>query len=82
MQFFKGNQRIALKDALRELEASGVIRKTGSKAYAMGDELPSVTVLQITDRDVDGELLCDPVKSELKGPLIRLAPGDGKAQTG
>lgn len=78
----KGDQRIALKQALRELENSGVIRKTGGKAYALGDELPSVTVLQITDRDIDGELLCEPVKSDQKGPLIRLAPGEGKAQKG
>lgn len=78
----KGDQRIALKQALRELENSGMIRKTGGKAYALGDELPSVTVLQITDRDIDGELLCEPVKSDQKGPLIRLAPGEGKAQKG
>ena len=69
-----GDQRIGLKDALRELEAEGVIRKTGAKAYDLAGGLPPVSVLEVFDRDVDGEFLCQPVKAELRGPVIRLAP--------
>lgn len=78
----KGDQRAALKDALRDLESEGAIQKTGRKEYQLTQGMPPVTVLEITDFDVDGELLCDPVKKDLKGPLIRLAPGDGKGKSG
>ena len=78
----KGDQRAALKDALRRLEDEGAIRKTGRKEYALASGLPPVTVLVISDMDIDGELICEPVKDELKGPLIRLAPSDGKGKAG
>ena len=63
-----GDQRIGLKDALRALEAEGAIRKTGAKAYDIAGGLPPVSVLEVYDRDVDGEFLCRPVKKRAAGP--------------
>ena len=75
----KGDQRIILKAALKELEAEGVVRRT-DKAYVLAKALPPVTVLEVHDRDVDGEFLCRPAKEELQGPIIRLSPS--KAEHG
>ncbi|WP_440957234.1 ribonuclease R [Oceanicaulis sp. LC35] len=72
----KGDQRSGLKLALRELEDGGEIRKNEQKAYEMADQLPAVTVLEVIDRDVDGEFICQPVKPELQGPKIILKPGE------
>ncbi|XBQ15642.1 MAG: ribonuclease R [Oceanicaulis sp.] len=73
----KGEQRTALKQALKDLESAGAIEKNHKKAWALASGLPPVTVLEVFDRDVDGEFLCRPVKEELRGPTIRLA-GDRK----
>ena len=80
----KGDQRSALKAALKELEDGGAIEKTDRKAWRLAGALPAVTVLEIHDRDVDGEFLCRPVKEDLQGPTIRLAPsgGDSRARAG
>jgi len=75
----KGDQRIVLKAALKDLEAEGAIRRR-DKAYTIAGALPSVTVLEIVDRDVDGEFICRPAKEEHQGPVIRLAPS--KAEHG
>ncbi len=75
----KGDQRIILKAALKDLEAEGAIRRT-DKAYVLAEALPAVTVLEVYDRDVDGEFLCRPAKEELQGPVIRLSPS--KAEHG
>ncbi len=73
----KGDQRIALKDALRLLEAEGVIRKL-DKAWGLAGGLPPVTVVEVYDRDGDGEMLCKPTREELDAPVIRLAPASGR----
>jgi ribonuclease R len=75
----KGDQRAVLRTALKELEDEGAIRKT-DKAYTIAGHLPSVTVLEVVDRDVDGEFICRPAKEEYQGPIIRLAPS--KAEHG
>ena len=74
-----GDQRTLLKLALATLEEEGVVRRTERKTWRIADALPSVTVLEIYERDVDGEFLCRPVKEDLHGPVIRLAPGKGDA---
>ncbi|MEM8750114.1 MAG: ribonuclease R [Pseudomonadota bacterium] len=57
----KGQQKIALKAMLKELEGEGLIKKRG-KRYAKPGSLPPVTVLDITARDRDGGLLARPVE--------------------
>ena len=78
----KGDDRAALKHALRELQDEGLIRKEGRGAYALTDALPSVAVVVIHDRDNDGELLARPEKSRGDAPLICLAPGEGAGGNG
>lgn len=72
------DQRTALKQALKDLEAAGAIAKNAKKAYGVAGGLPSVTVLEIHDRDVDGEFLCQPVQEALRGPLIRVGASKGR----
>jgi ribonuclease R len=78
----KGDDRILLKEALKTLEEDGTIVRTRDKTYALRGGLPPVTVLEITDRDVDGEMLCRPVKLDHDAPVIRLAPGEGAGKRG
>ncbi|WP_019962159.1 ribonuclease R [Woodsholea maritima] len=73
----RGDDRIALKRLLKDMEDEGSLTRTAGRDYALPNELPSVTVVQVIDRDVDGELLCQPLKGEGEYPTIRLAPGEG-----
>ena len=57
----KGQQRIALKAMLGELQDEGLIKKQG-KRFAQPGTLPGVTVLDVTDRDREGGLLARPVQ--------------------
>ncbi len=75
----KGDARASLKRALKDLEDEGVVRRTERKAYVLAEGLPAVMVLEVFDRDVDGELLCRPGRDDIEEPpTIRLAPGEGK----
>ncbi len=58
----KGNDRIALKRILKELEQDGTVTRTGKRAYAKPGTLPEVAVLEITGQDPDGELLARPAR--------------------
>jgi len=61
----KGDNRIALKHLLRELEEDGAFEKRG-KRLALSDSLPPVTVLEITGRDPDGLLIGEPVEWDVE----------------
>ncbi|MFB9951044.1 ribonuclease R [Rhizobium puerariae] len=82
----KGETRVELKDLLRTLEEEGLLTKT-RKSLARPGALPPVTVLDITTRDKDGELIGRPAEwaEELGAApavLIRQPSGDrGKAKT-
>ncbi|QPC87619.1 ribonuclease R [Mesorhizobium sp. NBSH29] len=56
----KGDDRIWLKDMLRDLEEDGAVQKTGRRLQRPGT-LPPVTPLEIFSRDKDGGLLARPV---------------------
>ena len=71
-----------LKDVLAALEAEGAVTKSNSKTYTIAGALPAVTVVQITGRDNDGELLAEPVREDRAAPLIRIAPGEGAGGKG
>jgi ribonuclease R len=62
----KGAARIDLKRILRELEAEGHLRKR-SRSYRDPEQLPPVSVLQITGPDADGDLLARPMEWEGSG---------------
>ncbi|MEP6443886.1 MAG: ribonuclease R [Hyphomicrobiales bacterium] len=61
----KGQDRIALKKILKDLANDGLIGGS-RKGFNAAGELPNVFVMDIVERDADGELLAVPVKWESK----------------
>ncbi len=57
----KGEQRVELKELLRTLEDDGLVQKNRKSLIRPG-ALPPVTVLDITTRDKDGELIGRPAE--------------------
>jgi ribonuclease R len=55
----RGNDRIALKSLLKELEAEGAVEGRRKRVRPPGT-LPPVTVLEVHDIDIDGELQARP----------------------
>jgi len=56
-----GDNRILLKDLLRDLEGDGAIEKGGRRRLAPPASLPPVAVLIISDIDADGEVIARPM---------------------
>ncbi len=79
-----GDDRYALKDLLKEMQDEGLIERGHGKSLNRTGSLPPVTVIEIVDRDTDGELLGRPVKwtQDAPPPRIMLAPGDGAGRKG
>lgn len=77
-----GEQKHLLRQALGSLEAEGLIERDQKRVYKLAGELPAVCVVEITGRDIDGELLAEPARNEGQAPLIRLAPGEGAGGRG
>lgn len=59
----KGQDRIALKQLLKSLSEDGLIQGSRKK-FTQAGELPSVFVMDIYERDQDGELIAAPAKWE------------------
>ena len=57
----KGDERVALKDLLADLQAEGVVAG-GRKSFKTPGALPPVAVLEVSSRDEDGPLLAEPVR--------------------
>ena len=72
----KGEQRVRLKDMLRELEDEGEIERGEKRRMRPVGTLPQVGVVEVTDVDADGELLGKPVpwKEAKDPPRIYVAP--------
>lgn len=72
-----GPARVELKKLLKELGEEGLIERGHRRNLHAAGELPPVTVIEITDTDVDGELHARPVQwdSEQDPPRIVMAPG-------
>src|SRR6185295_1890439 len=76
-------QKKELRGILRGLEEDGALGRTGRKRYADTQALPQSGVMEIIDRDADGELLARMRGPDgLFGPPVRLAPGDARGQKG
>ncbi len=74
-----GDERKALRAILKELEAEGALGRTGKRAFASATSLPDSGVMDVVDRDADGELLGRMRgKDGLFGPTVRLAPGTAR----
>lgn len=81
----KGDTRVELKAALRALEEDGLLEKS-RKSLARPGALPPVTVLDITMRDVDGELIGRPAEwleenGVAPAVLIRQSSGSDRSKT-
>jgi len=76
-------QKKELRHILRELEESGALGRTGRKRYADAEGLPESGVMDIIDRDADGELIARMRGPDgLFGPHVRLAPGEARRMRG
>jgi ribonuclease R len=74
----RGDNRAVLKDLLRDMAQEGLLEKGHRRSLKPVAALPTVTVVEITGQDVDGELLAKPVKWTDKNsepPRIIVAPG-------
>jgi ribonuclease R len=79
----KGDQRADLRRIIRELEDEGVLARAGRRAFASADVLPETCVIEIVDRDPDGDLLGRAKgRDGFFGPVVRLAPGEGDGRKG
>ncbi len=79
----KGAQRIDLKRILKELEADGKLTKRRS-SYRDAEDLPPVSVLEITGPDAEGDLFARPLEWAGKGaePVIMMLARDGDPALG
>ena len=73
----RGAGKIELKAILKEMMEDGVLDRDYRKNVKAQGEMPSVAVLDVTGRDVDGELIATPANWNEKGlaPSIVIAPG-------
>ena len=71
----KGAARIDLKRILKELEAEGHLEKR-KKTYRDPDRLPPVSVLQVKEPTVDGDLFARPLEWHGEGmePVVLIVP--------
>ncbi|HEY2750005.1 ribonuclease R [Phenylobacterium sp.] len=76
----KGEERRALRAMLQSMEADGTLGRRGRRGFAEAGALPEVGVVDVIERDPDGELLVRLTKGE-DAPLVTLAPSR-KGDTG
>jgi ribonuclease R len=69
----KGADRRALRELLKELEGEGALGRRGRRGFAEAGALPEVGVVDVAERDPDGDLLVKLTKGE-DAPLVPLAP--------
>ncbi len=70
----KGDDRVILKDLLRQMEDSGMIIKHPGQEYSVPRGLPTVTILEITDVTMDGDVMAKPTEwvEASQGPMPRI----------
>jgi ribonuclease R len=78
----KGADRRALREMLRALEADGSLGKRGRRGFAEAGALPPVGVVDVVERDADGDLYVRLTKGGEDLPQVRLAPGKGDVAAG
>ena len=77
----KGADRIALRDMLRDLQDNGDLGRRGRRSLALPGQLPPVGVVEVIERDADGELMVRLMKGE-DTPLVWLAPDPNEVTAG
>ncbi len=78
----RGDQRRELKKILAELADEGLIQRGKKKSFSRPGALPSVTVLEITGTDTDGDLYGQPTRWEDDKPKPRVLIVPGREVTG
>ena len=70
------DQKMELKAVLKELEADGIIGRSGKRRYGEAEALPSVAVIEVIGTDLDGELMARPQSwaKDTPAPTIYVAP--------
>jgi len=78
----KGTDRIPLKQMLKAMAEEGLLEKRDNKKLNRAGDLPPVSVLEITHRDTDGELIAKPLewKSTATPPAVVITPDMRKAR--
>lgn len=77
----RGDDRVDIKNILRELEEDGAIIKTRGKEYTIPVGLPAVAVVEVYDIDVDGDVFAKPAEwdaSRGEIPKIEIVPDEKK----
>jgi ribonuclease R len=76
-----GDDRVALRNMLREMKAEGLLERRAGGRHGEPGRLPSVTVIEVLDIDEDGELTARPAvwEAETPPPRILLQPSHGRA---
>ena len=74
--------RAIVADMLADLEEEGSIRRGRGRRYSVGNQLPSVTVLEVVGLDTDGEAIVKPTDERLsnQAPGIRLVLDGGRGR--
>lgn len=77
----KGDDRVDFKRLLRDMEDDGLLIKEGGKSFRVPDSLPAVTVIEVTEIDIDGDVIAKPAEwdEEIQGDAPRIEViNDGK----
>ncbi len=75
----KGRERQNLRHILNDLEAEGILKKTGKRAWAQTDTPPPTTVVEFTHIDDQGDLIARAVGKEgVFGPDLAYDGYNGK----
>lgn len=79
----KGADRIPLKQMLKKMAEDGLLEKRENKKVNLTGDLPPVSMLEITHRDTDGELIARPMewRSNEPEPAIVITPELKKARS-
>lgn len=79
----KGADRIPLKQMLKAMAEDGLLEKRENKKLNRTSDLPPVTMLEITHRDTDGELVARPLdwNSSEAAPSVVISPELKKARS-
>ena len=77
----KGAERRAFREMLRELEAEGKLGKRGRKGFTEAGALPPVGVVDVVEKDIDGEMYVRLVEASKDAPRAVLVP-DKSGKTG